>query len=412
MNPRSSAARNVRLFYAYGFCSEFALWAGVWIQYLIDVRGLELKWILAMDLPFWLGVAVLQVPMGALADHIGRRKVMALGAITFAFTVLGFGFTQNYWMLFADYMLWSVALSLQSGADQAFLYDSLKEAGEEHHFQRLAGRGFAIRLGSNFFGILLGGFIGAHFGLAAAVQLGAIPPLLACGVSFFMLEPKVLAVERHYWRGLRDGVSFAWSAPQVRYTLLIGSVLLAGTFGPVVLVQPFLAEHNVGTALFGVYQAPLRLISAAAALLVFRVTQRAGTGPLLIGLTGIMVVSYLGLSTVQSTAAFGFFGLTSLISGVTHPALDSYVNDRTPSERRATVLSVMQLCFALQAAFFEPALGFFADDVSLAAAFAFAAAYFLVLMPPLLALWLRAQRRGRSPPAVGVPAPGPAPAGG
>ena len=32
--------RNILLFYAFGFCMDFALWAGIWIKYLVDDRDL------------------------------------------------------------------------------------------------------------------------------------------------------------------------------------------------------------------------------------------------------------------------------------------------------------------------------------------------------------------------------------
>ncbi len=385
-------ARNIRLFFAYGFLMDFALWAGVWIKYLMEDRGLELKWILAMDMPFWLLVAVLQAPTGALADQIGRRRVMALGGLLFSATVLGFGFTQNYWMLFADYMLWAVAMSMMSGADQALAYDSLKESGEETRFQKVAGRAFAIRLVAGMAGITLGGVLGGWLGLGTVTKIGAIPPLLAAVLALTMHEPAIEREAKRYWANLSGAVRFAWNNPQVRYTLLTGSVLLAGTFGPVVLIQPFLIEHDVSNVLFGVYQAPLRLISVIAALVAFRVSARMGVGPLLATAGAAIVISYGGLAGIQSTAAFGFFGLSSLMAGLTRPAIDGYLNQRIDSSQRATVLSLMQLLFAFQVAFFEPALGFFADGISLKAAFIFSAAYFLVLMPPLLVLWGRANR--------------------
>ena len=62
---RRTYARNVWLYYAYGFAMNFAFWFAVWIKYLVDRRGLELKWVLFMDLPFWLIGAALQMPMGA-----------------------------------------------------------------------------------------------------------------------------------------------------------------------------------------------------------------------------------------------------------------------------------------------------------------------------------------------------------
>ena len=130
--PMDAAAHsNVRKFYAYRFVADFALWGGVWIKYLTVDRGLELRWILLMDMPFWLLIATLEVPFGTLGDRIGRKPVMALGTVAFAITLLGFSLTTNYWLLFADYVIWAVSMALSSGVDQALLYDTLKEAGEE-----------------------------------------------------------------------------------------------------------------------------------------------------------------------------------------------------------------------------------------------------------------------------------------
>jgi hypothetical protein len=90
---------------------------------------------------------------------------------------------------------------------------------------------------------------------------------------------------------------------------------------------------------------------------------------------------------------------------LTRPTIDTYLNHRIPSGQRATVLSAMQLCFALQVALFEPALGWLTDGLSLSAAFFFAALYFVLLMPPLLLLWRRARGESvaLSAPAAAAP---------
>ena len=399
-----NSRRNVRLYYLFGVLMEFALWSGIWIKYLIEDRGFELKYVLLMDLPFWALVAVLQAPTGALADHIGRKRVMAISGVLYALTILGFGFASNYWMLFLDYVLWSFAQSMRSGADSALLYDTLKADGREDEFQKIAGRGFALSLGAGLASIILGAFLAAQLGLSLVVQVSAAVPLLAVIVALVIDEPHVAHEERRYWRGLADGMSFAWKHPEVRYTLLIGSVLLAGTFAPVVLVQPFLMHHAVGTALYGVYQAPLRVLSILAALAAVRVALRTGVGGLLVGACTTIVAAYIGLAVFDANPAFAFFALPALMTGLTRPVIDGYLNKRIPSARRATVLSVMPLCFALQVMLFEPALGFLTDDYSIRTAFWFAAAYFLVLMPPLLWLWHRAQ--GRTGDVTGEVAPG------
>lgn len=394
----SPARRNIRLYFAFIFLMDFSLWAGIWIKYLTLGQGLQLKWILAMDLPFWLLVAFLNAPLGALADHIGRKRILAAGALAFSVTILGFGYTSNYWLLFLDYVVWAFAMALRSGADQALAYDSLKEAGEESRFRWVAGRGFATALTAGLAGVIFGGFVAEATSLAFTVKVSALFPLMAMVAVLFMREPHVPHAERHYWQDLRSGMTFAWAHPQVRYALLLGSVMLTAGFVPVVLVQPFLIEYDVATGLYGIYQAPLRIVSVLAAMVAFRLATRAGVSKVFIASGAAMVVAYSGIALIDARAAFAFFALPSLIQGLFRPTLDSYVNERTPSERRATVLSVLSLLFSLQLAFFEPVLGIVTDDISIQAAGAVSALLFLAVLPPLLLLWRQAHRDLRHQP--------------
>jgi MFS family permease len=405
-NAEASARRNVRLYYVYTFLMYFALWSGIWIKYLIDDRGFALRYLLLMDLPFWLIVAALQTPTGALADRIGRRQVMAGAGVLYTATILGFGFVANYWMLFFDYVIWAFAQSMQSGADQALVYDSLREAGREGEFPRVVGRNFSIQLTAGLASVMLGGFAAEWIGMSLVVKLSALAPAVAVVVAVAMHEaPYARDHARAFWRGLGDGLGFAWRHAEVRYTLLIGSVLLTATFGPVVLVQPFLIHYDVRTALFGVYQAPLRLVAVVSALLAMRAARRLGVPALLNLACVVILIGYLGLGGVATLAAFSFFVLPSIAQGLTRPTIDTYLNHRIPSGQRATVLSAMQLCFALQVALFEPALGWLTDGLSLSAAFFFAALYFVLLMPPLLLLWRRARGESvaLSAPAAAAP---------
>lgn len=396
----ASARRNIRLYYVYSFLMFFTLWSAIWIKYLIEDRDFALRYLLLMDLPFWLLVAVLQTPIGALADRIGRRRVMAAAGVFFTATILGFGFVNSYWMLFADYVVWAIAQSMQTGADQALVYDSMRAAGRTGGFSQVVGRNFSIQLGAGLVGVVLGGFLADAFGMALIVKVSALAPLAAVFVALAMHEaPRADHEVRAFWAGLGDGLSYAWSHAEVRYTILIGSVLLAATFGPVVLAQPFLIHQDVSTAFFGVYQAPLRLAAVVAALLAVRAVGRIGV-PALLNLAGVVIIiGYVGLGSVAGQAAFAFFLLPSIVQGLTRPTIDTYLNDRIEGGQRATVLSVMQLCFALQVAFFEPALGWLTDTMSLTVAFFFAAGYFVALMPPLLLLW----HRSRSVAAVAEP---------
>ena len=386
----TAAQRNERLYYAFLFLMELGFWFGIWIKYLTVARELELKYILLMDLPFWLAVAALEAPFGALADRIGHSRVLALGAAVYALTIAGFGFTTNYWMLFADYMLWAIAMACRSGADQALIYDSFKQAGIEERFSKVVGRGFAIAITAGTSGVIIGGFLASWTSMAFTVQVSFMGPLLAMFVAMAMVEPRVEHERPKYIENLRRGFAFAIHTPQIRYTVLLGSTVMMAAFAPVILIQPFLIEHDVATGLFGVYQAPLRLTAVVAAVFAWRVAARTGA-PKMFALSCVgMVVAFGSLAWADHVAFFPLFAMPALIQGFMKPTIDTYINQHTPSETRATVLSVSSLVLSLQVAFFEPVVGFITDDVSIRAAFAFVAVFFLAVMPPLFLLWRKA----------------------
>jgi MFS family permease len=315
---------------------------------------------------------------------------LAIGAGVYALTIAGFGFTTNYWMLFADYMLWAVAMACRSGADQALLFDSFKQAGMERRFSKVVGRGFAMAIAAATTGIILGGFLAAQTSLAFTVQISFIGPLLAMFVALSMIEPQVEHERPGYLDNLKRGFSFAWQTPQVRFTVLLGSTIMMAAFAPVILIQPFLIEHDVRTGLFGVFQAPLQIAAVLAAIVAHRVAAKSGT-PIMFAVACIaIVVAFAGLSLVDRVAVFALFAVPAVVRGMMRPTIDTYINEHTPSETRATVLSVSSLALSLQVAFFEPVVGFITDDISITAAFAFVAIYFLVVFPPLYYFWRRA----------------------
>ncbi len=386
---RAIARANIRKYYLFHFCTDFLLWAGIWIKYLTVERGFELKWILLMDTPFWLSIALLEAPLGALGDRFGRRPVMALGQLTYALTFLGFGLTTNYWMLFFDYLLWALAAALASGVDQALLYDTLKEVDDEDEFPRIVARSQAVTVSAGLTGVILGGALASLWGLTPTVQASAIIPLAGMAVALTMHEPPYAHGHRRYWHDMKQAFGFTWRRVQVRYGVILRALVMTMCFAPVVLIQPFLIEHEVATALFGVFQAPLRLVAVVAALLAFALGQRAGPARLVISGSALVIAAFAGLGLFDHTAAFALFAIPAFVQTVFRPMFDNYINARTPSDIRATVLSIASLAMSLQLALFEPILGFIADERSVPDACLFTAVWFAIILPPVIYLWRR-----------------------
>lgn len=304
-------------------------------------------------------------------------------------------------MLFADYMLWAVANASTSGADEALMFDSLKAAGQEHRFQHIIGRNFAVTLTSGFVGVAAGGFVAQWTSLPVHGAGERALPACAVVVALLMVEQPPREQSRHpYLRGLREGLSFAWHTPQVRYTVLFGLGADDGQSGPVIPMQPFLIDHGIATEWFGLFQAPIRLTAVIAAFLTTAVAARVGRPTLFLVGPIAIAGAYALLAVFNTPWAFALFAAPALVQALVNPAVSAHLNERIPSDRRATVLSVLQLAFSLQVAFFEPGLGFAADGISMVAVLFFAAAYLAVFVPPLLLLWRRAHPGGVTRPPL------------
>jgi MFS family permease len=92
------AARNIRLLYLYWFLRDFQLWIPVWIVFLTDDRGFSLTQVTGAEGLYLIGVLLLEVPTGAIADHWGR-SIHGSWAICLGGAVLIFAFASSFGVL-------------------------------------------------------------------------------------------------------------------------------------------------------------------------------------------------------------------------------------------------------------------------------------------------------------------------
>lgn len=384
---------NIWKLYLFRFLMDFQLWWAIWVLYLTDLRGLSLSQVSVLEALFW-GTAVLaEVPTGGVADRFGRRTSLALGGLCITAAVLTFGLATNYWILVVSYVAWAFGITFNSGAEQALMYESLKELGRENEFQQVAGRSGAVFSFAALAGGIAGALIASATNLSVPVIMsGAIaaPGIL---IALTMREPQLTEGEMRLDYGplLRESARTAFRLPSVRAMLLLSAlVTVFGMFAPMLFMQPFLHHHDVGTALVGVVQTPTRLAGMAGALVAYRATARMGMRGAFMTAPFIIAGSYLLLGGWDSVFAFVAFPAIALVSSMLLPPAADYINQRIPSNQRATILSLRTMVASLCAASLVPVMGIMADALSLQVMFLIAGCFAAVVLPLVLALWLRA----------------------
>lgn len=161
---------------------------------------------------------------------------------------------------------------------------------------------------------------------------------------------------------------------------------------PILLLQPFLQQQGVSLAWFGVLQAPAALAGGLAAIASGRAAHAIGIP----GLAGSAVAATIGglvvLAAVDHAAAFAGFVAIQVALGLAEPAISGYANDRTDSNIRATIMSVVPLGNSLMFMIIGPFAGII-GDASLRLSFAGLAVAILITAVPLLVAWRRAEVR-------------------
>lgn len=386
---------SITKFYLYKVLVNLSLWAPVWVVYLLEKRGLTFTQLTLLDAPFWLVAALSEVPTGAVADTYGRKTSLAVGAGLYAVALVVFGLADSYLLILISYLLWGFSMSFFTGADTAFLYDSLRTMGREEDFTRVNGRAMALTQATWAAASLLGAPLG-KIDLSLPIFLTAIIALLALGIILTFREPPKF--QDHptagYWSTIGQGLRLTMRNPAVRYPTLYVVFLAAFSFMIMgIFFQPYVLGRGVPLEWLGLASVLLvRLPGMGGAEFAHRLLIRFGEKRSLILIPVGLTLATIFLAAMPGAGGLAFLPILAFLFWVPRPLLDTLVNRELPSALRATVISVQALMFSAVAFLVEPLSGYLADQQGLPfalTALALGGGTALVL---ILGLWNRWQR--------------------
>lgn len=353
-------------YYAFSFLKDLAFFSAVLVPFFTEWGGISLAQVQLLQSWFMFWLFVLEIPTGAVADYIGRKHSIALGAFVVSIAVLVYGSVPKFEMFLLSEFLFAVAMALISGADEALLYDSLKEAGREEERKKVFGKANSFHLLGMLISAPMGSFIASRVGLNAPMLFSAVPYLSASLVAWSIREPGIRqskSESRRYIDIVRNGLSYLRNHKILRLLALDAVVVASSAYFIIWLYQPFLRSVGVAIFYFGVIHAILVLSEILISNNFVRLTKffKSDKGYLRASAMAV-VISFLlvamspNIVTVSILVIVGGgFGLTRL------PLMSSYMNKFIPSEQRATVLSSISMLRRFALVILNPFIGFAAD---------------------------------------------------
>ena len=354
----SSLRARVARFYTYQAASSFAIWIPFWALWIRGHLGTDFEFTL-VDVTFWLGLLVFQLPVGVLADRMGRKKTILLSEAIRSCGILGYGLGTSFPGYVIANVVWSLGAAFSIGTS-AYLYEVLLEQGHESEFPRYIGRNTMIQLLSNATGAFVGGlFVQVTGDLRLTLIVGAALNLIAVGVALTFVEPRVeRTTEPTYTEQLRQGLLVVRRREGV--ALLIGlEVFLGVTLYAMAIFRPlyleFLGLTNAEIAVSISGFLVVAAIWSAFAGEIARVLGEFGTIALMVFMAS---AGFFGMYGAGQLPGAILFQVPIYIVWSLQPALTTaFLNRRLEPGQRATVLSMGSFAYTLGLVIVEPLAG-------------------------------------------------------
>jgi len=345
------------------------------IMYLFFLaQGLDFTQIAVLEAIYNVTTLVGEIPTGYVGDRVGRRNSLLVGTAIISVTLLGIGLSSSFLALAVLYACWSTGYNFRSGSEDAWLYDTLTDDLSEDEFAHVRGRGESVSLAVGAGAAVVGGYLGSvdltypWFVAAAVTALGVL-------VLLTVDEPET------YEQADTADLSFQRTAAIVRQTLAqrnIRSFVLyyyvvyaAVTYLVFVFLQPVfesvVLDYGVSEtqvrSLLGWFYAAYSLFGAGLSYYTGAIRERVGLRTWFLWLPFVVGGALVGMYFVPVLALPAFL-LVRGLSDVTRSFAGQYVNDRTETVGRATVLSAMAMVSGLAVVPFQLGSGVVSDAVS------------------------------------------------
>ncbi|MBU0979945.1 MAG: MFS transporter [Nanoarchaeota archaeon] len=356
-----SLKSNIWKMYAFNFFRHQFFVGGVIIPFFLDWGGITFTQVMLLQSFYVLSVFLLEVPTGAVADRFGRKTSLTLSAVAGIMAAIIYSIQPAYWVFFIGEFFWALGFSLVSGADQAFVYDTLKQLKREKDSKRIFGRLGSFPLIGLVFATSMGGIIAATLGLRYTMLLVAIPLVVSFIISITLEEPKVRHKNKPYgyFRTLTNGIHYFRKHTILKILAFDAISIWALSFFVFWTAQPLMMILAVPIIYFGFVNSAMAGMEVLAMNNFARLERWSGSKRNFMAYSAI--IPGLGFITLSMTdyvpAVMILFILIAGFGMSRQVLISNYMNKHIPSHNRATVMSTVSMLTKLTSAILYPIVG-------------------------------------------------------
>lgn len=247
----------------------------------------------ALGTAFTLLYAFVGIPLGRLADRIGRKGILSAGIFVWSLLTAGSGLATNFWQIFA--LRLGVGVGEASCAPAATsLIGDLFPADWRAKALAIFMLGLPVGVALSF---AVSGTIAQRYGWRTAFFVAGIPGILCAVAVLFIREPKRGATETHDIGAQKRAGSpykLILTLPTMRWLILSGALHNFNMYAIGAFITPFLMRYHgadiqsanfVSMIVYGIVGAPGLLLGG---LIGDAVMKRRADGRMIVGTVAIL----------------------------------------------------------------------------------------------------------------------------
>jgi MFS family permease len=363
-----SLKQNIPKFYWYRLTKNAIFHIPILVLFY-QSRSLSFYQIMILQSVYYFARVISEVPTGALADRVGRKRSLFIGSLLHSLGYFLIFISHSFLLFNFGEILAGMAMSFASGADSALAYDSLKMLNQENRYQKVEGTAYSLRnLGFGLFAPI-GGFL-ATANLALPYLASSLVILSSSLVALSMIEPPSpkqgeLSKRKRFYHEIGISLKMMCHNKTALWLILFFALIFLATRLGFWVYQPYMKLVKLPLSLFGLVFALLYLLSAIVSHKIDKIEKRLGKNLTLFLMPSLVILSFVLMSRITHLWSISFFLLQAIVMGGFEPVLKSYLNPLVSSEIRATVLSVQSMGGNLLFAITAPFLGSLVDFYTL-----------------------------------------------
>lgn len=284
---------------------------------------------------------VLEIPTGAIADLIGKRKTLAIALFIYGYGNFFLAGAQSYIHLLFGIFLLGTGGALSSGTYEAILYDSLKESGREKEYGKYLSSSHKYGLITMACASFIGGYM---------YQIDFTYPLIAVGLfstisgllTFFLIEPRIdtykFNLKKYFLQNLNG---FGELSRNVSWKKIL-PILLICSFSVIITeaIDPNLSlSFGLTATQLGWLNAVAPIVSAIGAHYYTKIKSFFGSNLLTLLIWILFTTSIIISPITGSILGVTFILLRSVFYGMPGTISSEVINHSISSDNRATTLS-------------------------------------------------------------------------